>query len=159
VQRLASASSWLPKYSGKNIIRGYRKHYGVDIRCAVNELSLLRVPLDEAYVQRLLDSLAGSESASQRRKQKKREIELLMSDQGEDAFPGYEELGFDVPFHELHLPSREPHPYFKGEDPWDAMCGIVWKDLEEELWEALLRIWRDDLDDYRIEVFGDDDEP
>jgi hypothetical protein len=33
--RLASArSSWLKKFDGKNIVAGYRKHFGVDWMCA-----------------------------------------------------------------------------------------------------------------------------
>lgn len=30
-QRLNAAKLWLPKYDGKNIVKGYRKHFEVDI--------------------------------------------------------------------------------------------------------------------------------
>ena len=36
-QRLQSAQSWLPTYEGKDIVKGYRKHYGVDWQCAFTE--------------------------------------------------------------------------------------------------------------------------
>lgn len=48
--RLASAKSWLKRYSGKNILRSYCKHFGVDWRCAATELKTLGVKIDPAYV-------------------------------------------------------------------------------------------------------------
>jgi hypothetical protein len=50
--RLASARSWLPKYSGKNVLRGYCKHFGVDWRCAAVELARLGVKIDPQYLAR-----------------------------------------------------------------------------------------------------------
>lgn len=37
-QLLQTAKLWLPKYVGKHIVKGYRKHFGVDIMCAITEL-------------------------------------------------------------------------------------------------------------------------
>ena len=51
--RLASARSWLKKFSGSNVVRGYAKWFGVDLVCAVKELSLLGVTVDPAYVAKL----------------------------------------------------------------------------------------------------------
>ena len=48
--RLASARSWLPKYSGKNVLKGYCKHFGVDWRCAAAELQMLGLKIDPAYL-------------------------------------------------------------------------------------------------------------
>jgi len=48
--RLASARSWLPKYSGKNVLKGYCRHFGVDWRCASVELAMLGVKVDPAYL-------------------------------------------------------------------------------------------------------------
>jgi hypothetical protein len=50
--RLMSAVSWLEKFSGKNVLRGYCKHFGVDWRCAAIELKRLGVQLDPDYLQR-----------------------------------------------------------------------------------------------------------
>ena len=50
--RLQSAVSWLKQYSGKNVLRGYCKHYGVDWRCAAIELKQLGVHLDPDYLKR-----------------------------------------------------------------------------------------------------------
>jgi hypothetical protein len=49
--RLKSAVSWLTKFSGKNVLRGYCKHFGVDWRCAAIELKRLGVQLDPDYLQ------------------------------------------------------------------------------------------------------------
>jgi len=51
--RLQSAPHWLPTYTGKNIVRGYAKWFGVDLLCAVRELQLLGVEVAPAYVQAL----------------------------------------------------------------------------------------------------------
>jgi hypothetical protein len=48
--RLASARGWLERYSGKNILRSYCKHFGVDWRCAATELKALGVKIDPADV-------------------------------------------------------------------------------------------------------------
>lgn len=49
--RLQSAVHWLKQYSGKNILRGYCKHFGVDWRCAAAELKQLGVKLDPNYLR------------------------------------------------------------------------------------------------------------
>jgi hypothetical protein len=49
--RLKSAASWLEQFSGKNVLRAYCKHYGVDWRCAAIELKRLGVQLDPDYLQ------------------------------------------------------------------------------------------------------------
>ena len=48
--RLQSAVSWLQQFQGKNVLRGYCQHYGVDWRCAAIELSQLGVALDPDYL-------------------------------------------------------------------------------------------------------------
>ena len=50
--RLQSAVSWLRRYGGKNLLRAYCKHYGVDWRCAAIELKQLGVHLDPEYLKR-----------------------------------------------------------------------------------------------------------
>lgn len=55
--RLASARHWLPKYPGKNIVRGYATWFGVDVGCALKELQMLGVALDPLYVARLRTTL------------------------------------------------------------------------------------------------------
>ena len=35
--RLQVAQYWIPKYTGKNLVSGYRKHFGVDLLCAIKD--------------------------------------------------------------------------------------------------------------------------
>lgn len=58
--RLAAARHWLPKYAGKNVVRGYAKWFGVDLGCALKELQTLGVCLDAVYVARLRTTLQNS---------------------------------------------------------------------------------------------------
>jgi len=53
-RRLQSARHWLPTYRGKNIVRGYAKWFGVDLRCAVLELRMLGVEVDPTYADKVL---------------------------------------------------------------------------------------------------------
>jgi hypothetical protein len=47
--RLQAAEKWLEKYTGKNIVRGYRKHFGVNLLCAALELQALGYVVSETY--------------------------------------------------------------------------------------------------------------
>jgi hypothetical protein len=60
--RLASARNWLMKFSGKNVVRSYANWFGVDLLCAVKELSLCGVSVDPAYVTQLKTTYASRSS-------------------------------------------------------------------------------------------------
>ncbi len=81
--RLQSARSWLKTYSGQNIVRGYRKHFGIDWVCAFKELEMLGVKIDDGYKNRLLKSLAGDVAARTRRKHRRKEASDGFPDQNE----------------------------------------------------------------------------
>ncbi|QNU68958.1 hypothetical protein EHE19_017125 [Ruminiclostridium herbifermentans] len=51
--RLQSAMHWIPTYTGKNIVQGYRKKYGVSLICAANELKLLGIEISDTYISQL----------------------------------------------------------------------------------------------------------
>jgi hypothetical protein len=76
--RLQAAKTWLRSYPGKNIARGYRKHFGVDSLCAIRELRLLGVAIDPAYERAVL-------AASRARNKPKREENLI----SEETFYGF----------------------------------------------------------------------
>ena len=67
--RLQSAKSWIPTYTGSNIIKGYKNWFGVDLICAVRELRCLGIKLDEQYISAAMKSREQSIIL----KQKKRE--------------------------------------------------------------------------------------
>ncbi len=69
--RVQSAMSWLKQYSGKNVLRAYCKHYGVDWRCAATELKQLGIHLDPDYLKRReVAERQIAESRKQRREAK-----------------------------------------------------------------------------------------
>jgi hypothetical protein len=53
-QRLQSARSWLETYDGENVVKAYRKRYGVDWPTAFEELEILGVEIDPAYKEAVL---------------------------------------------------------------------------------------------------------
>jgi len=50
--RLQSAVPWLKRFAGKNVLRGYGKHFGVDWRCAAIELKQLGIRLEPEELNR-----------------------------------------------------------------------------------------------------------
>ena len=50
------------KFSGKNVVRSYANWFGVDLLCAVKELSLCGVSVDPAYVTQLKTTFASRSS-------------------------------------------------------------------------------------------------
>lgn len=87
--RLQSARTTdrIAKYTGKNIVRRYSKWFGVDLLCAIKELRLLGVEVDEGYENQVKTSLQVLVKGRQRKKaeRKQREIEEMYSD-SDDTF-------------------------------------------------------------------------
>ena|SRR3990167_4543020 len=67
--RLQSAKNWISTYSGKNIILGYCKWFSVDLQCAINELKMLNVKLDEQYVNHALKCQTGMIAARKKQRE------------------------------------------------------------------------------------------
>jgi len=75
--RLQAAKHWISKYEGKNIIKGYSKHFGVNRLCAIKELEILGYKFKPEYIKQVKESLKAQEKARQQHKlQKKREENL-----------------------------------------------------------------------------------
>ena len=86
-QRLASAKSWLPTYEGKNIFRGYRKHYDVDWPTALRELEMLGVEVDPAYREQVLRTVQEQAEARKRKRlEKAAELESMSGIEQDDYF-------------------------------------------------------------------------
>jgi hypothetical protein len=69
--RLSSGRHWLARQDGRTpiqIARSYRKHYGVDWPCAIQELASLGVCLPPDWVAQLNLALQGGIRARARRK-------------------------------------------------------------------------------------------
>ena len=94
--RLQAAAHWIPTYSGGNIVQGYKKWFAVDLVCAIKELRMLGVKLDEKYVLQVLKSLEQEILSRQKKKAKKQELDDLLSDSDENFcyIAGYTSWGF-----------------------------------------------------------------
>jgi hypothetical protein len=49
--RLQAAKRWIAEYRGKNLVRGYKKWFGVSDVCAVVELRMLGVDIPDARLE------------------------------------------------------------------------------------------------------------
>lgn len=107
--RLQSARHWVPTYNGKNIIRGYKKRYGVDWRCAIKELEMLGVQLDRNRVE-LLKKTAENQAGARRRKrlEKRRRAEADLRQDLDDTFA-----------------------FIAGYTSWGFPYGITWEEMDE----------------------------
>ena len=67
--RLQSARGWLPTYRCRDVVRGYRKWFGVSTLCAIIELRLLGVAVSDerlAQAKTTEDQVARQRAASKR---------------------------------------------------------------------------------------------
>jgi len=97
-KRLKSATEWVKSYSGKRIVHGYAKRYGVDKLCAVKELRLIGIEISEEYENQLRQSIEALKKQRQFRKDKKeQELDSLLrfnSDENFAFIAGYTSGGF-----------------------------------------------------------------
>lgn len=105
--RLQSAKHWIPTYGGGNIVKGYKNWFGVDLVCAIKELRMLGVKLDEQYV---LQALKGHENAIADRQKKKAAKKQALDD-----------LPFD---------SDEHYYFIAGYTSGGFAYGITWEEAE-----------------------------
>ena len=75
--RLQSAKHWLPTYTGRDLVKGYRNWYGVSTVCAIIELRQLGIEVDE---QRLIQAKRTEESKAQQRSRIREHAEKLSED-------------------------------------------------------------------------------
>ena len=76
-QRLQSARStdWVRRFRGKRIVRAYRKHFGVDIFCAITELHMLGVEISREYEEQVRGTAHGTKQAKKAGKAQLREYD------------------------------------------------------------------------------------
>jgi hypothetical protein len=82
-QRLKTAKLWLPKYDGKHIVKGYRKHFGVDIMCAITELQMLGYEFTSQHIECVKKSI---EAERIKRQEKKEQKKLERFENSDDTF-------------------------------------------------------------------------
>lgn len=115
-QRLEIAKEWILQYSGKKLIRGYRKHFDVPSECAIQELLLLQVPLTKEQIS---EARKGQRARANNRKAKKeaRKNRRQSADLSSDFLPEYS--GDDDAFYFIAGYTDGGFPY-----------GITWGEIE-----------------------------
>jgi hypothetical protein len=83
----AKATNWISSYSGKNIVRGYYRWFGVDALCAAAELRALGVPISAGRKQELLNA---AERRTQAHAERKRRREMDQKDAMHDSDDTYQ---------------------------------------------------------------------
>jgi hypothetical protein len=75
--RIKAAKYWIPRYEGKNIIKGYSKYFGVNKLCAIKELEMLGYNFKPEYIMQVKESLKAQERLKQEHKLRKKQSESL----------------------------------------------------------------------------------
>ena len=107
--RSATSMKWAEKCPGKDVIKVYAKWFGVDPLCAIHELRMLDVEIDDGREQRVrqsIDAKAKANAARGRAREKKEMKEM------------YE--GMDDTF-----------AYIAGYTSWGFPYGVTWEELGE----------------------------
>jgi hypothetical protein len=108
--RLQSAKIWIPKYEGKNIVRGYAKWYGVDFLCSIIELRMLGINVDENYEANVRRSI---EAKAEQRKQKRR-------------------FRKEKKFCDPYADSDDTFAYIAGYTSGGFPYGVTWDEIDEK---------------------------
>lgn len=110
----AKATNWVANYQGANIVRGYRKWFGVDLLCAIAELRLLGVTVDRDYESQLRGTVDSLTASRQRKKLKRASVD-----------PDESTTDCDGTF-----------AYIAGYTSGGMPFGITWEEPDQELpWE------------------------
>lgn len=85
VCRLQLASHWVPKYEGKDLIRGYSKHFAVDPLCAIKELLMLGLEIPTQRIAQVQATVLHKQRqrARKREREKQKEQKQAMSSYGQ----------------------------------------------------------------------------
>ncbi len=70
-KRLKLAPQWISAYEGKNQVRGYARHFGVDLICAITEMRMLRYPVTEEYELAVKRSIADRTLQTKKKREAK----------------------------------------------------------------------------------------
>jgi hypothetical protein len=71
-KRLKLAPKWISAYTGKNPVRGYARHFSVDLICAITEIRMLGFPIPEEY--RIAVERSIADRTSQRKKKQEAKV-------------------------------------------------------------------------------------
>ena len=98
--RKQSAGHWLKSYKGKNLVQGYRKHFGVCLLQAASELQELGVFISPEYISSLKASVKSKALQNIKRKESKAQADDMLFvesgclDSGFEFIAGHTANGF-----------------------------------------------------------------
>lgn len=92
--RLQSAGHWIPRYTGKNLVRGYARRFRVDLLCAVKELRMLGVEVSADYEAKLNTTMQARQSKRRPAPQAEQEPWPFECDEFHAFVEGYTSGGF-----------------------------------------------------------------
>lgn len=73
--RLQAATGWIAPHGGRHAVRSYSRWFGVDLTCAIKELTLLGVVLDPRYVAQVQATMAARAVCKVLRRNEAREVD------------------------------------------------------------------------------------
>ena len=113
-RRLSKAPNWVIAHRGKpsNMLKRYRKYFGIDWECAIYEIEALGFELDELYLSRLRDTLS-------------RDF------QNEKKHTPISRWEFDQ-YHGIEPESDDTFEYIAGYTPGGAPYGVTWEEMKEQ---------------------------
>lgn len=111
--RIQAAKHWIPKYDGKDLVKGYSKHFGVNKLCAVSELETIGYTFTENFKQKVKDS----EIQKQREAEKRNAVKKRKKEQQESDFWDED--------------SDETFAFIAGYTSGGVPFGTTWEELNE----------------------------
>lgn len=115
-RRLAKGFDWIVTHRGKpsNMLKKYRKYFGVDWECAIFELKALGVEFDSVYLARLCET-------------------ITRGFQEEKKHTPIRRLEFEV-YHGIEPDSDENFAYIAGYTAGGAPYGVTREEWENIAW-------------------------
>lgn len=110
--RLRIAGEWIRAYSGKSIVKGYARWFGVDWLCALDELKLLKYPISAEAEGKIRKGHDERVNFKRKAKQKRKAVRHPMVSLDDENWPefefiaGYTSAGFPfgIRFEDSHTP-------------------------------------------------------
>jgi len=94
-QRLQDSKRWIFEFKGKNLVKSYKKWYGVDIICAIDELETMGYDFPQ-YKKEIKRQLKLEQQKKEERKREEREYYEHWQDENFYYIAGYTSGG--VPY-------------------------------------------------------------
>jgi len=85
-KRLKLAPKWISTYTGKNLVRGYARHFSVDLICAITEMRMLGYTVSEEYESAVKRSIADRSLQRKKKREAKAAADNPLNDVSDGEF-------------------------------------------------------------------------